>query len=358
MDNLDKAGSIRKGEELNAAALEKFLLDNVEGMTGKLSIDQFPGGASNLTYLIKMGNREMVLRRPPFGANIKGGHDMGREYKVLHALSKSYSKAPKPVIYTEDESILGAEFYVMDRVQGVIYRSNKGPAKDLPKDKIMAIAESLMDTMAELHNLDYEAIGLGDLGKPDGYTRRQVEGWTRRYMKAKTHEYPELEEVAKWLADNVPSECQASLIHNDFKHDNVIMDPNDITKVMAILDWEMCTIGDPLTDLGTTLTYWPNPEDPPFMKFAAQLPSAIPGNPNRQQLVEMYAEKSGNSINDIVFYFAYGAFKLAGVVQQIYYRYHHGHTQDKRFQYFNLFADGLGKMAKTAIEKNKIYDLG
>lgn len=357
-DNLDKAGEIRKGEELDTVSLEKYLLDNVKDVSGPLVIDQFPGGASNLTYLIKMGDREMVLRRPPFGANIKGGHDMGREYKVLNALSKSYSKAPAPIIHTTDESIIGSEFYVMDRVQGVIFRSNNGPAKNLHKETIVSIAESLMDTMAELHNLDYETIGLGDLGKPDGYTKRQVEGWTRRYMKAKTHEYAELEEVAKWLADNVPSDCQASLIHNDFKHDNVVMDPNDITKVKAILDWEMCTIGDPLTDLGTTLTYWPNPEDPPFMKFAAQLPSAISGNPNRQQMVEMYANKSGNSINDIVFYFVYGAFKLAGVVQQIYYRYHHGHTQDKRFQHMNMFAEGLGKMAATAIEKDRIYDLG
>ncbi len=357
-DIIDKAGAIRKGEELDIAALENYLLDNIEGSKGSLVIDQFPGGASNLTYLIKLGDREMVLRRPPFGANIKGGHDMGREYKVLSALSKSYSKAPRPIIYTTDESILGAEFYVMDRVRGVIFRSKNGPAKELSDMERRTIAEGLMETMAELHGLDYAAIGLGDLGRPDGFTARQVAGWTKRYMNAKTDEFPALEEVATWLAANVPAECKASLIHNDFKHDNVVMDPHDPTQVIAILDWEMCTIGDPLTDLGVTLSYWPNPEDPALMQMAAQNPAALPGNPSRQELVEIYAKMSGNEVNDVTFYFAYGLFKLAGIVQQIYYRYHHGHTQDKRFAQMNHFANGLGQMAAKAIEKDRIYDLG
>ena len=357
-DILDKAGAIRKGEELDIPALEKFFLENVEGAKGPLVMDQFPGGASNLTYLLKLGDHEMVLRRPPFGANIKGGHDMSREYKVLSALSKSYSKAPAPVIYTADESIIGSEFYVMDRVQGIIFRSKDGPAKDLTDVQRYAIAEELMDTMAELHALDYTAVGLGELGRPEGFTARQVAGWTKRYMNAKTDEFPVLEEVAAWLAANVPAECKSSLIHNDFKHDNVVMDPNDPTKVIAILDWEMCTIGDPLTDLGVTLSYWPNPEDPALMQMAALNPAALPGNPNRQELVELYSKKSGNDVNDITFYFAYGLFKLAGVVQQIYYRYHHGHTQDKRFAHMNHFAHGLGQLAAKAIEQDRIYDLG
>jgi len=358
MDNLDKAGAIRKGEELDIPSLEKYLLENIQGAKGPLIIDQFPGGASNLTYLIKLGNQEMVLRRPPFGANIKGGHDMGREYKVLNALSKSYSKAPSPILYTTDESIMGAEFYVMDRVHGIIFRSKNGPAKDLTDDQRMTIAESLMETMVELHTLDYVAVGLGDLGRPEGFTARQVKGWTKRYMNAKTDEFPAIEEVAQWLAENVPVNCKAALIHNDYRHDNVIMDPNDPTKIIAVLDWEMCTIGDPLTDLGVTLSYWPNPEDPALMQMAAQNPAALPGNPNRQELVEMYAKKSGNNVNDTTFYFAYGLFKLAGVVQQIYYRYHHGHTQDKRFAQMNHLANGLGMMAARAIEKDRIYDLG
>lgn len=355
---LDKATTIREGEELNTDVLQRYLLEQIVGSEGSLVIEQFRGGASNLTYLIKLGNRQMVLRRPPFGANIKGGHDMGREYKVLSALSKHYSKAPSPVLYTTDESIIGAEFYVMDRIHGIIFRSKNGPAKSLEKQQMWNIAESLVDTMVELHQLDYHAIGLGDLGKPEGFTARQVEGWTRRYEKAKTDEFPQIEEVAKWLAEHVPEECGASLIHNDFKHDNVIMDPQDPTKVIAILDWEMCTIGDPLTDLGTTLSYWPNPEDPALMQMAAQNPAALPGNPKRQELVDIYSNKSGQDVNNIIFYFAYGLFKLAGVVQQIYFRYHKGFTKDKRFANMNHFAAALGSMAALAIEKERIYDLG
>ncbi|MBT8219189.1 MAG: phosphotransferase family protein [Bacteroidia bacterium] len=357
-NNLDTSTKIRPGEELDIQALEAYLMNKIKGSHGPLVVEQFPGGASNLTYMIKLGERQMVLRRPPFGANIKGGHDMGREFKVLSSLSQHYSKVPAPVLFETDEDIIGAEFYIMDRIQGIIFRTKNGPAKNLDKQQIWKIADALIDTMVELHQLDYEAIGLGDLGRPSGFTARQVEGWTRRYQKAKTDEFPQIDEVAQWLASNVPEQCNASLIHNDFKHDNVIMDPEDPTKVLAVLDWEMCTLGDPLTDLGTTLSYWPNPEDPALMQMVAQNPAALPGNPRRQEVVEMYAMKSGNEVDNAVFYFAYGLFKLAGVVQQIYYRYHKGFTKDKRFANMNHFGAALGSMAALAIEKDKIYDLG
>jgi aminoglycoside phosphotransferase (APT) family kinase protein len=354
---MDKATNIREGEELKMAALEAFLLENIEGASGKLTVDQFPGGASNLTYLLSLGEQQLVLRRPPFGAKIKSAHDMGREYKVLNALSKSYAKAPKPLIYTEDESVLCAPFYVMERVHGVILRSNKGPAAELDEKTIGQIADSLMETLVELHALDYEQVGLGDLGKPEGYPERQITGWTKRYFKAKTDEVPEIEKVAAWLAEHIPPTKSASLIHNDYKHDNVVLDPNDLTKIIAILDWEMCTLGDPLMDLGTSMAYWPNDNDPDLLKMAASSPSALPGNPSRGEMVQLYATKSGRDVGDFLFYYVYGLFKVAVVVQQIYARYKKGYTKDPRFANMNYLALGMCQMALRAIEKGRIDDL-
>ncbi|MEZ4885136.1 MAG: phosphotransferase family protein [Chitinophagales bacterium] len=354
---IDQATNIRQGEELDIPSLQKYLLANLEEVSGELTIEQFPGGASNLTYLLKLGEQQMVLRRPPFGANVKSAHDMSREYKVLSALSKSYKKAPKPLIYTNNESIIGAEFYVMERVQGVILRGDGGPAKKMEETEIFKIADSLMDTMVELHALDYEKIGLSNLGKPEGYVTRQVEGWTRRYFKAQTDEMPVIEQAARWLNNNIPKETGASLIHNDFKHDNVVLAASDLTKIVAILDWEMSTIGDPLMDLGTTMAYWMNHDDPSIMRNAFPNPSILKGNPSREGMLQLYAEKSGRDVGDFVFYYAYGLFKLAVVLQQIYYRYHKGFTKDKRFAYMNKMAETLCQIAVRAIEKKRIDDL-
>lgn len=354
---IDQATSIRTGEELDIPSLQSYLLEKLEGANGELMIEQFPGGASNLTYLLKLGEQQMVLRRPPFGANVKSAHDMSREYKVLSALSKSYGKAPKPLIYTDNTNIIGAEFYVMERVQGVIIRGDGGFAKKLEEKTVHSIADSLMNTMVELHGLDYKKIGLENLGRPVGYTTRQVEGWTRRYFKAKTDEMPVIEEAAKWLNENIPAETGASLIHNDFKHDNVVLDSNDLTKIIAILDWEMSTIGDPLMDLGTTMAYWMNHDDPPIMRNAFPNPSILKGNPSREGMLQLYAEKSGRDVGDFVFYYAYGLFKLAVVLQQIYYRYHKGFTKDRRFAQMNKMAEILCQIATRAIEKKRIDNL-
>lgn len=355
---IDQATTIRKGEELDLEKLQPFLLKNIPNATGELTIHQFPGGASNLTYLLKLGEQDLVLRRPPFGANIKSAHDMGREYKVLNALSQNYGKAPRPLLYTEDESVLGAPFYVMERVEGTILRHDGGKAKhQLNKKDMYHIADALMDTLVELHALDYQAAGLGELGKPEGYAERQIKGWTKRYFKAKTDEHPALEQAIEWLNANIPNEGSAALIHNDYKHDNVVLDANDFTKVIAILDWEMCTLGDPLMDLGSTLGYWMNPNDPPLMRTVFPNPSILPGNPTRSELIKMYEKKSGRTIDNPVFYYAYGLFKLAVIVQQIYARYVKGYTQDKRFAQMNIMVSALGQMAAKAIENNDIDNL-
>lgn len=350
----DQAKAVRKGEELDLQQLEPFLQEKL-GMSGaELSIEQFPGGFSNLTYLIRLGDTGFVLRRPPFGAKIKSAHDMGREYKILNALSQSYNKAPRPLLYTEDVSIIGAPFYVMERVEGVILRP-KMPAEMAPAPEIMkGVATSLIDTFSDLHAVDYEAVGLGDLGRPEGYVARQIGGWTKRYFKSKTDEFPEIEQVAKWLADHQPGESGTALIHNDFKYDNVVLDSQDWTKIIAVLDWEMSTIGDPLMDFGTSLGYWVTKDDPDWLKALSLSPTILPGNPDRTEVVRMYAEKSGRDLSDVVFYFAYGVFKIAVIVQQIYYRYKHGYTQDPRFAELNQVVKGLGIMAQSAIHRKDI----
>ncbi|NRB51048.1 MAG: phosphotransferase family protein [Saprospiraceae bacterium] len=350
----DQAKAVRKGEELDIEKLEPFLQEKLNMPGAQLSIEQFPGGFSNLTYLIRLGETGFVLRRPPFGAKIKSAHDMGREYKILNALSTSYNKAPRPLLYTEDESVIRAPFYVMERVQGVILRP-KMPKEMVPAPEIMQeVAVSLIDTFADLHAVDYQAVGLGDLGRPEGYVERQVGGWTKRYFKSKTDELKEIEKVANWLADNQPGESGTALIHNDFKYDNVVLDSADWTQIIAVLDWEMSTIGDPLMDFGTSLGYWVTADDPDWLHALALSPTILPGNPDRSEVVKMYAQKSGRDLSDVVFYYVYGLFKIAVIVQQIYYRYKHGYTQDPRFAKLNHVVKGLGVMAQSAILKKDI----
>lgn len=353
----DQAKKVREGEELNITTLEPYLQQEL-GMPGaSLTIEQFPGGFSNLTYLIRLGEKGFVLRRPPFGAKIKSAHDMGREYRILDALSKSYDKAPKPLLYTEKEDILGAPFYVMERVEGVILRP-KMPKEMIPDPTIMSgIASSLIETFSDLHAVDYKAVGLGEMGRPEGYVERQVSGWTRRYFKSKTDEIPEIEQIAQWLADHQPGESGTALIHNDFKYDNVVLNASDWTQIIAVLDWEMSTIGDPLMDFGTSLGYWVTADDPDWLKMLALSPTVLPGNPSRADVVKMYADRSGRDLSNVVFYFVYGLFKIAIIVQQIYYRYKHGHTQDKRFAHLNQVVKGLGVMAQSAIRKKDIDHL-
>lgn len=352
---IDDAQSIRKGEELDEGALLQYLKQHISGLEGALEVKQFPGGASNLTYLLRVGAKDMVMRRPPFGAKIKSAHDMGREHKVLAALSKGYDKAPRPLVYCDDESIIGAPFYVMNRVEGVILRHDMG--KELSAKLVGDIASSLLDSLVELHQLDYVDVGLADLGRPEGYIKRQIDGWSRRYHNAKTEDQPEIEYVGRWLDEHQPTESGSSLIHNDYKHDNVILDADDLTKVKAILDWEMCTLGDPLMDLGTSLSYWMNPDDPQLFKKSFVNPSVLDGNPSREGLLQMYCEKSGCDVDQPVFYYAFGLWKTAVVLQQIYYRYHHGHTQDPRFAQFNVAVKGFGVMASRAIELNRLDGL-
>jgi aminoglycoside phosphotransferase (APT) family kinase protein len=307
------------------------LLRHFPATAGPLSSQQFPSGHSNLTYLVRLGNREMVLRRPPFGSKVKTAHDMGREYRVLSKLHSAYPEAPRVLLFCDDDSILGSPFYLTEPIRGIIIRNDPPGGLNFSPDVARRLSESFVDNLARLHSLDYQVIGLGDLGKPIGYLERQVRGWIERYHGSQTHDLPEVERISAWLIERMPPMREAALIHNDYKYDNMVLDPNDITKVIGVLDWEMCTIGDPLSDLGTALAYWVDAKDSNDLQQVRWCPSNYPGSLTRSQIVERYAEATGRDVSSMVFYLAFARFKVAVILQQIYYRYHLGLTQDQRF---------------------------
>lgn len=347
---LDAPGNVREGETLDEKRLEVYLEEQLE-LTGRLTIQQFPSGFSNLTYLLELDGRELVLRRPPFGAKVKSGHDMSREFKVLRGLAPVYPKAPKPLLFCGDEDVIGSPFYVMNRVRGVILR---GSSKPLAPTQTRRVAEALVAALAELHAVDYQAAGLAELGKPAGYAARQVSGWTRRFEHAQTHDLPLMDEVAAWLAKELPPASGPSLIHNDFKYDNVVLNPDNLADITAVLDWEMCTLGDPLLDLGTSLGYWVQADDPEPMRALGLSPTFWPGNPSRAELVNMYQESSGRDVARPVWYYVYGLFKVAVIVQQIYARYRAGSTKDIRFSKLDRAVKACANMAAGTIEKGKL----
>jgi aminoglycoside phosphotransferase (APT) family kinase protein len=326
----DQAGKARAGEELDLARLQPFLLEHF-GHSGPASVEQFPSGHSNLTYLIRMGSREVVLRRPPFGSKVRSAHDMAREYRVLSKLHDAYPVAPKALLYCDDLSIFNAPFYLMEPIRGMIVRRDPPPGVPFPPETARRLSEAFLDNLARLHQLDYAAIGLADLGKPQGYLGRQVEGWIERYHNSKTHDLPEVEPISSWLTERMPVSPQTALIHNDYKYDNIVLDPGEPTKIVGVLDWEMCTLGDPLTDLGTALAYWTDPQDPEEFQEIGSAPTTLPGTLTRAQLVERYGDATGRTPGDMCFYLTFARFKVAVIIQQIYYRYAQGLTQDARF---------------------------
>jgi aminoglycoside phosphotransferase (APT) family kinase protein len=326
----DLSDDVRPGEELDLAKLEPYLRSHFPELCGPLTVRQFPSGHSNLTYSVVLGAREMVLRRPPFGSKVKSAHDMGREYHVLEKLHSAYP-APRPLLHCTDEAVLGAPFYMMERVHGIILRKEVPEGLELPPHTVRRLSESFIDNLAALHGLDYAALGLAALGKPEGYMQRQVKGWIERYHGSKTHELPEVEKIADWLRERMPLQIAATLIHNDYKYDNMVLDSTDITVVRAVLDWEMCTLGDPLSDLGTALAYWVQADDPADIRPARWGPTAIPGSLTRAELLDRYRIKTGRDVSHVVFYYVFALFKTAVIIQQIYYRYYHGFTKDERF---------------------------
>lgn len=350
---LDQPRPVREGEELNKEALQNWLSETVPNQGAITDIHQFPSGFSNLTYLIKCESRQMILRRPPKGSKVKSAHDMQREFRILSALNPVYSAAPKPLAYCDDASIVGAPFYVMERIEGVILRGKKPKDFAGTPELALTLCERFVDNLAHLHAVDYGAIGLADLRREGSFTRRQVEGWIDRYHRSQTDDIPAINQLAAYLKDNSPEDSDAVFIHNDYKFDNIVLDPDDLTRIIGVLDWEMCTIGDPLMDLGVVLSYWNEPKDISIGMVPCFL-TLEPGCMTRQEVVNAYGKRTGRDVSNIMFYYIFGLLKLAVIAQQIYYRYKQGLTKDERFGGLIFVVGALGMTGIRALDTNEI----
>ncbi len=348
---VDQAVSIRSGEEVDPLILKEYLRQYLSFTEDDLSIRQFPSGFSNLTYLLRNGEKEYVLRRPPIGANIKSAHDMGREFKVLSLLKDHYHLIPAPLHFCSDENILGAPFYIMERVKGIILRNKPPEGMTLTSELMKTISESAVDNLKYLHDIDIESTGLNSLGKPEGYINRQVEGWSKRYINAETDPLVEMNLVIDWMQNNMPQDGKPALIHNDYKYDNLVLNPEDPAEILSVLDWEMATVGDPLMDLGTTLAYWCEEADNKLLQNFNL--TWLPGNLTREEVVRRYIDTSGRK-EEILFYYVFGAFKIGVIVQQIYARYKKGVTKDPRFANLIHVVKACGQNASNAIQYNRI----
>ena len=359
----DQPGHVRPGESLDLTALHAHLAAELKHFDGgALALHQFPSGHSNLTYLLTSDRGQAwVLRRPPFGKTAKTAHDMGREARVLTALQQlGYTRAPRLVLSCADESVIGAPFYLMERVEGVILRPHPSPPPPFDAPTTQGLCHAFLDNLIDLHALDTTHPALKDLGHPTGYTRRQVQGWTTRYTQSQTDDIPSMTQAAAWLLDdnNIPPDNRPAFIHNDYKYDNVILNPTDPTQILAVLDWEMSTVGDPLMDLGTTLGYWLDADDPAFMRKLPFNHTATPGNLNRLALAERYIAKTNLPLDHILFYYVQALFKVAVIAQQIYRRFHDGATADPRFAHLIGAVRALSAQAALAISRRRIDRLG
>lgn len=355
-EELNKTVEMREGEELDIAAVDAIIKERIGGVSGKPNVRQFASGHSNLTYSIQYEGRNFVLRRPPFGTRPKSGHSMIREYSVMNALKPVFSAVPETYFHIgDDDSPLGAEFYVMEQVDG------RKLDRDIPASWGFGEAEgrklclSFFEKLVELHKVDFKAIGLGDFGRPEGYVERQVLGWNGRYERAMTDDVESFEDVRGWLEANMPKgEVGHSILHGDYRLDNVILSEENPFEIMAVLDWEISALGDPLMDLGNTLAYWTDPGDPEPMKSMRAQPCLEPGMLNRAEICEFYAKETGYDLSKFDFYMVYGVFRLAVIIQQIYYRYYHGQSKNKTFAAFGKRTNALGQYARLLIEKSNI----
>ncbi len=349
---IDQPIAAREGETPDLKKLNSYLRSHVPEVNEVQTIRQFPSGYSNLTFCLTTKYKQFILRRPPVGANIKSAHDMGREFKVLSLLKKHYSKVPTPIVYCESEEIIGASFYIMERMQGVILRATNAPKLSISAELFEKLSKALVDNLVVLHALDISATGLSELGKPEGYTQRQVEGWIKRYYNAETDILEEMNLLATWLQKNLPKDQTPAFLHNDYKYDNVILDQQDLSKIIGVLDWEMATVGDPLMDLGASVAYWSEAGDDPVLRSFNL--TSLPGNISRQGFVDRYAEKSKRDVSNILFYYVFGLFKNAVIAQQIYARWKQGFSKDPRFGGLLMVIKCLSKQGVGSLNREKL----
>jgi aminoglycoside phosphotransferase (APT) family kinase protein len=343
---------VRPAEQLDWIRLEAWLRErlpacNVPGLVldHPMRVDQFPGGHSNLTYHVSFGDTELVVRRPPLGPVPPTAHDMAREFRWLSAVHPVFPLAPRAYLLCEDPSVVGSIFYVMERRHGIVVRHEEPPQiKDRP-DVRRQVGATLVDALADLHAIDIAAAGLTHLGKPAGFVERQVRGWSERWHRSQTSELPEMDALAAWLGNQLPANPERpTIVHGDFKLDNLMLDADDPARLVAVFDWEMSALGDPLVDLGILLAYWV-PNAPPEQRDALTTVTTLPGWLTRDEVVERYAARSGRDLSTLRFFEVFALFKIAVVIQQIFYRYVKGQTDDQRFA---KFGDRVAYLARRA----------
>jgi aminoglycoside phosphotransferase (APT) family kinase protein len=327
-------GAVRDEDRFDAAAVDAWLREHRAdlALTGLPEVQQFSKGASNLTYQLTYPEQALILRRPPAGAKIASAHDMGREFRVQRALKPTFPSVPEMVAYCDDDAVIGAEFYVMEKIEGTILRSKIPPGLGLSEQAIGDLCRSFIDNLVTLHNVDPTQPGLAEIGRGEGYVARQVTGWSKRYRAAKTWNVPSFERVMRWLEANQPPDVRNGVIHNDYRLDNVVLAPDDPSRIVGVLDWEMATLGDPLMDLGGALAYWIEADDGAAMQWMRRQPTHEPGMLTRDEVVRYYGQQSGLPIENWTFYEVFGLFRLAVIIQQIYRRYHLGQTTNPTFK--------------------------
>jgi aminoglycoside phosphotransferase (APT) family kinase protein len=339
----------RPGEALDVAAVDAWLKGQVPGLRGRPEVTQYTGGASNWTYRLRYADADLVLRRPPAGTKARTAHDMGREFRVQRALRPVYPPAPEVLAHCADASVIGAEFYVMRRIDGLIPRRTLPPAVAASPAATRRLCLAVLDALIDLHRVDVAGAGLLHLGKGAGYARRQIEGWSERYRRARTWNVPDGEAIMRWLAAHLPTDERICVTHNDFRLDNVVLDPADPARVVGVLDWELATLGDPRMDLGNTLAYWVQADDDLVARVTRRQPTHLPGMLTRREVIAYYGERTGATADDWTFFEVYGVFRLSAIAQQIYVRYHRGETRNPAFRWFWAVVHYLHWRARRAI---------
>ena len=338
---IDQPRAVREEDLFDIDALDAWLKARIEALEGRPEVEQFPKGASNLTYRLRYAGRDLILRRPPAGTKAKSAHDVIREYRIQHALKPAFPKVPRMLAACEDHDVIGSDFYVMERIEGIIPRANMPKGFRLSGKQTRELCRNAIDALIELHSVDVESAGLDQLAKGAGYNRRQIDGWSGRFRKAKTWNVLNGEKVMRWLDRHCPEEVSIRLIHGDYRFDNLVLDPDDPLRIIAVLDWEMATLGDPLMDLGNALAYWVQADDDRVFRAFRRQPTHLPGMFTRREVVEYYCDRMGLKPENWAFYEVYGLFRLAAIVQQIYYRYHHKQTRNPAFKNFWFIANYL-----------------
>jgi len=348
---VDEGAQVRAGEELEIASVDRWLKQQVPALTGTPDVTQYSGGASNWTYRLRYPGHDLILRRPPAGTKARSAHDMVREYRVQAALKPYFPFVPTMVVLCQDEAVLGCDFYVMERIEGVIPRARLPPELRLVEPEVRRLCLNMLDALIALHQVDVQAAGLADFGKGTGYCLRQVEGWDQRYEAARTWNVPSFRKVRAWLKAQAPADSRTCVIHNDWRFDNLVLDPTDPTRIIGVLDWEMATLGDPLMELGSLLAYWTQADDNFLMRAMRRQPTHLPGMLKRHEVLHYYLGRTGLRADNWAFYEVFGLFRLAVIAQQIYFRYFHRQTRNPAFRHFWIIIHELHRRCRQAMRR-------